>query len=89
MGDATVQDIRAIRYESDGNVSYKLRHSQPEWEKLPQRRNLHNLQGVMDTPNLYSEPLPLAKSKWNDLQQMKSIMPTDYHPFYDSLVCRD
>lgn len=34
---------------------------------------------------LYRGPLKLTRSKWNDLQKLKKVLPVDVHPFYDTL----
>ncbi|KAJ8319699.1 hypothetical protein KUTeg_002742 [Tegillarca granosa] len=38
-------------------------------------------------PPLYKNPLPLQRTKYQHLQQMKNVIPSDYHGFYDNLPC--
>ena len=82
-GDSTVQDIRSLLYSPNGDVFYKLRHIE-EWKLLPRRRS-DSICPLMSSQKLYKCSLGITEAKWNDLQSMKTIMPRDYHPFYDSL----
>jgi len=34
---------------------------------------------------LYTGPLKLIRSKWDDLQKLKEVLPVDVPPFYDQL----
>ncbi|KAG8265420.1 hypothetical protein J6590_095152 [Homalodisca vitripennis] len=57
-----------------------------EWQVLPQRKN--KAVGAIETETfteLYKERLPITRRKYNDLQDLKSILPGDYHEFYDSI----
>jgi hypothetical protein len=86
-GDAVVCDLRQIKYVKDGDMFYKLGHSDTEtWKILPQRRQstgppipLENL------PRLYNLRLPIVCDKFQHLQLTKAVLPADTHPFYDTL----
>lgn len=64
---------------------YKLTFDDP-WAELPQRspRNKTDLAEEILQP-LYPRPLKLTRSKWNDLQKLKKVLPVDVHSFYDQL----
>lgn len=81
VGDPTVTDIRALQYLPTGKVQYKLRHVD-DWADLPQRRP--NKPTATLKP-LYKAARKLKKDKFSALQELKSVIPTEYHPFYDSL----
>lgn len=72
-------------YDPSGIIYYKLTFDDP-WDELPQRttRNKAALAEEALQP-LYRRPLKLTRSKWNDLQKLKKILPIDVHPFYDTL----
>lgn len=40
-------------------------------------------------PQLYNERRKITKKKFNDLQQLKSSMPTDFQNYYDNLPYDD
>ena len=81
-GDNCVNQICQLRYS--GDISYKLRHSTNEWSFLPQ---IINRDVDINTPlqSLYTSQIPLKRAKWNDLQSLKSVIPKDYHKYYDNL----
>ncbi|KAK6171771.1 hypothetical protein SNE40_018203 [Patella caerulea] len=81
VGDHVVTDIRALKYSPDLKVEFKLLFSE-EWQLLPRRPKARHNQFV--TP-LYRHPLPIKKSKWQHLQELKKVLPREYHHFYDSL----
>lgn len=39
----------------------------------------------INAPCLYNSRIPIALSKWNDLQKLKTIKPTDVHDYYDNI----
>ena len=67
----------------DGNIYYKLRFTD-EWLLLPQRRDkLITTKDIEQLPNLYSKRLKIKNRKFQDLQDLKTTLPSDYHYFYD------
>lgn len=86
VGDPVVTDLRAIKYSPDGNVFYKICHSQ-DYVLLEQRRARTNpvFKSIKDLPNLHSKPVPIKKEKWDHLQKLKESIPNDFHFFYDNL----
>lgn len=85
-GDPTVNEIRCIRYHPDGNVEFKLSHDDA-WSVLPIGRRSQRLskESEKDIPSLYRHPLKVKLQKWKHLQDLKSVIPEDYHSFYDTL----
>ena len=81
VGSETVSEIRSLKY-TKGVIQYKTRLSS-EYKELPEPRKPGS---TKDQPEqLYSRPLPLKKTKYQHLQQLKSVIPNDYHAFYDNL----
>lgn len=72
-GDPEVNDIRAIKYNpNDFNIEFKLLFDDP-YCVLPQRIKKILTKVNIDTYNpLYSKPIDLTLSKWNDLQKLKN-----------------
>ena len=82
VGDPLVTDIRALRYTSS-EVEYKLKHSE-SYKNLPQRRQ--TLPGVISHKKLYKGPVPISKDKFQNLQELKSVVDSQYHSFYDNII---
>lgn len=83
VGAKTVSDIRLLKYTKDGVIMYKTDYSS-EYSELPDPRKPGD-SPVGSRVNLYDSPLPLKKTKFQHLQQIKSVIPKDYHAFYDNL----
>lgn len=79
-GDPCVTDICALQYLPEGKIKYKVDFDQ-EYEYLPRRPTGNQV----TTAPLYDAPLPIDATKYQHLQEMKHLMPRDYHPFYDNL----
>lgn len=64
---------------------YKLRFTD-EWQVLPQRRNCQvTVEDTENLTNLYENKIPITQRKFQDLQYLKTTMPSDYHSFYDNI----
>ncbi|XP_031331486.1 uncharacterized protein LOC116162089 [Photinus pyralis] len=88
-GDPVVTDIRALQYQPDGVICYKLRFPD-EWTPLPIRKNKNLLaKPIVDLPHLYKERLKIKKTKYQHLQFLKQSLTADYHLFYDNLPYDD
>ncbi|XP_039295862.1 uncharacterized protein LOC120354035 [Nilaparvata lugens] len=89
VGAKCVSDVRAFMYHPEGIIKFKLNFSD-NWSDLPQRRIMTmkptNLQ---DIPNLLGNRRKIKKRKYDDLQDLKAILPVDYHQFYDSIPFMD
>lgn len=82
-GDPCVVNLRALRYNNEG-AWYKLNFDDP-WSNMPHRVT-RRPQGT-SVAKLYKERLPITKRKYEDLQDLKRLLPVDYHSFYDNLLC--
>lgn len=81
VGDPTVQNLRALKYTGNGEIYYKLRHSD-HWKELPVRLNQNPDTNISQ---LYNERLKIKRDKFENLQASKQYMPIDYHAFYDEI----
>ncbi|KAK6167866.1 hypothetical protein SNE40_021797 [Patella caerulea] len=85
VGDPVVTDIRVMNYSPDGDIKYQLVFDDVLHD-LP--RKAKNVQiGSQDIqPNrLHDHPIPIKTTKFSHLQDIKAVIPTDYHSFYDAL----
>jgi hypothetical protein len=83
--EATVNQIRGLRY-ADGEIGYKLRHPH-EWTIMHKRIVLTRGVNRLNPPlmPLYASTLKISKDKYKHLQELKVLLPLEYHAFYDSL----
>ena len=74
-----VTDIRALRYTSS-EVEYKLKHSE-SYKNLP--RGCQTLPGVTSHKKLYKGAVPISKKKdkFQNLQELKSVVDSQYRSF--------
>lgn len=93
-GEPEVKDIRAIKYDpSTSYIYYKLLFDEP-YCVIPKKSLRNKNRKIQDNTEhqlfqfepLYSKPLPITLSKWNDLQKLKKFLPQDTHSFYDTLI---
>ncbi|KAK5648045.1 hypothetical protein RI129_002937 [Pyrocoelia pectoralis] len=78
-----LNDLCAIQYRPNGKLYYKLNFDD-DWMLLEKRLSRKS-QEVGNIVPLYQNPLPITKSKYDHLQQLKEVIPADYHIFYDTL----
>ncbi|XP_037025664.1 uncharacterized protein LOC119078177 [Bradysia coprophila] len=83
-GDPKVTDIRALRYDPDGKIFYKL-HFDDEFKVLPQAFNKQN---ISVPTNLHKDRLAISATKWKHLQELKSVIDAKSHSFYDNIPHR-
>lgn len=86
-GDPCVVNLRALKYSSDCGVQYKLSFDD-QWSFLPHRitrQQLLNSGQNTVTTGLYNHRLAITKRKYSNLQDLKRMIPGDYHSFYDDL----
>ncbi|CAH2088773.1 unnamed protein product [Euphydryas editha] len=82
-GDHCVTDIKALRYNPNGTIDYKLQFSD-DFVPLPRRpKKITSL--INSTPSLYESRQPISKIKYDHLQELKNVIPKDCHTFYDNL----
>ena len=79
--DPVVTDIRALLYEPEGFIKYKLSYDD-EYVLLPKRPKPKSVQ---PKPKLYQRKIPISQVKWTHLQELKLVIPSDCHSFYDNL----
>lgn len=85
VGDPTVNDIRALRYNINGKIEYKIRHKD-NFKELPIRQCRNPVYVPFNSLSaLYKESLKIKKEKFDNLMFLKKTMEADYHPFYDNL----
>lgn len=80
-GDPVLTDVSCLKYTSSG-ILYKLEYDD-EYQILPQR--LMKVDKKIEAPALFSSVIPLKFSKWKHLQELKSVIPSDFHSYYDNL----
>lgn len=87
VGSSPVTDLRVLRYNTNGTIEYKLKHSDTTFVEIPRARSSRKRDiSVLDAPaNLYRNSIPIKKAKYQHLMQLKSVIPKDYHGFYDRL----
>lgn len=80
-GDPVVTDIRRLRYDITGKILYTLDYSET-WTEIPCRFVASSLRNI---PILHSGRIPIDKTKFKQLQELKNVIPNDHHAFYDNL----
>lgn len=82
--DPVVTDIRAIKYKY-GNISVKVKSFDNDFFDLPQRKRRNEVASLSEFQQSHQAPLKITHTKWNHFQNLKAVIPSDCHPFYDSL----
>lgn len=82
LGNPKVTDLRALRYNPNGTIDYKLNFDD-DYTPLPVR--VKPISGCVNFPQLNSSRLKIKKSKWDHLQELKAHIPTDCHDYYDNI----
>lgn len=80
--DPTVTQLRSLMYLPCGSVKFKL-NLDMEYVDLPARIKSYSCH--TEPTQLQNGRLPIQLSKWKHLQELKKIIPKEYHFFYDSL----
>ena len=81
-GDPKVVNISQLKYDNEG-LFYRLKHTDKDWKLIPQRRK--DVDVNVNLKRQYEAQLPITTSKWNVIQSSKSLIPADFHTFYDNL----
>ncbi|XP_071147129.1 uncharacterized protein [Mytilus edulis] len=84
VGDNVVTDIRALMYLPEGEIKYKLAMS-GDYLELPRRAKISAPGDTDQVGNLHDSALCIKASKYKHLQELKSVVPRDFHAFYDNL----
>lgn len=82
--DPVVTQLRAMMYLPNGRVMYKIDFND-EYRDLP-RKIIPYSSNIHEPEQLHSECRKIKKSKYDHLQQLKSVIPSEYHNFYDTLI---
>jgi len=85
LGDPVVTDIRVLKYTQDGVIQYKLNFAD-DYQYLPRRSKDGHPNEEDKVDDLYTNPVPIKPSKYKHLQDLKIVIPKDFHPFYDNLI---
>ncbi|WAR29717.1 hypothetical protein MAR_003285 [Mya arenaria] len=83
VGDPVVTNIRLLQYNTNGEIQFKLLFHD-EFSNLPRRARRSDVVNQDPTP-LHCGPLAIKRSKFQHLMELKSVVPADYHPFFDNL----
>ncbi|XP_045887355.1 uncharacterized protein LOC123958143 [Micropterus dolomieu] len=83
-GDPTVHDIRAIRYNINGMMYFKIQHSDT-WTPFSKHQFRHTTSDTPAVTPLYTESQKIKEMKYKHLQDLKEVIPKDFHSFYDNL----
>ncbi|CAG7728674.1 unnamed protein product [Allacma fusca] len=76
-------DIQALKYDPNGQIFFKI-HFDDVWRPLP--RKPKQLVTQETAPPLFGCPIKLDFKKYSDLQDLKQLLPTECHQFYDNLT---
>lgn len=82
VSDPMVTDLRALRYLPTGEIQFKLDFDH-DWSPLPQRSKTVTEKATW--PRMYQEERKIKKEKYLHLQELKKVIPQEYHAFYDNL----
>ncbi|XP_050060947.1 uncharacterized protein LOC126551490 [Aphis gossypii] len=84
-GDPIVTNLKAIKYEPDRQIKYKLRFTEEDWSTLKLKNSKQIAVKFDELPQLHNDRLKIKKEKYEHLQQLKLTMEKDYHAFFDNL----
>ena len=84
--DPIVTDLKVLAYKPDGTIWYKLNFYDP-LQLLPQRplKLCNDVTPLSMLPKLYDAKLPISQGKYKDLQDLKAVLPSNCHSFYDDI----
>lgn len=77
-----VTDLRCINYKPEWSLQVKLIINS-QFMELPRRVKRPN--GEVLVPPLHGSRIPIESTKFKHLQELKSVLPRDVHPYYDRL----
>lgn len=77
--------LHVIRYNINGTMDFKIQHS-ADWTPFSKHQQIQHTTSTSPavTP-LYTESLKIKEMKYRHLQDLKEIIPKDFHSFYDNL----
>lgn len=77
-GDPVVTNTRCIQYKPDWSLQVKLNLSD-NFSELPRRIKKPNDEVLVGA--LYQSRIPVESTKFKHLQELKSVLPRDVHPY--------
>jgi len=80
-GDPSVTDVRCIKYKPDSFIQFKLNYTH-KWQDLPHRNKI----GHFEVKKMYTERLKIKNETFNQLQQLKSVLPKHTWEYYDNMT---
>ncbi|CAB3224987.1 unnamed protein product [Arctia plantaginis] len=84
-GDPVVTDVRMLEYRPNGTIWYKVGFDD-ELQPLPYRPTpINRIKQMNHLPKLYAARIPITKRKYEDLQDLKRVLPSSCQSFYDDL----
>ncbi|XP_022832335.1 uncharacterized protein LOC111360590 [Spodoptera litura] len=83
-GDPVVTDLKVLLYHPDGKIYYKTNICNENYSLLPSRPKKINFP-ISTYEQLFKDSPKLTSCKFNDLQALKTVIPSDYYSFYDNL----
>lgn len=90
--DPKLIDLKCLKYNGnkDESIQFKTDFKSETYEVLqvrPRRKTSlsEKVDYNMEFPKLYKDRLKIKRSKFNHLQEMKCVLPVDYHSFYDNV----
>lgn len=81
--DATVTDLRVLTYNPDGTIGYKTKFTD-QTQTLP-RHPREPQMNYSEIKRAYQEAPKISARRFNDLQELKIVLPKNVHNFYDNL----
>lgn len=81
--DATVTDLRVLTYNPDGTIGYKTKFTD-QTQTLP-RHPREPQMNYSEIKRAYQEAPKISTRRFNDLQELKIVLPKNVHNFYDNL----
>ena len=82
-GEPQIVDLRCLQYLPGGSMSYKINYTD-QWRPLTQRQR-KNKADDNTIFKMCKAPMRITSTKWQHLQELKKVLPKDYHHFYDAL----
>ncbi|XP_054270099.1 uncharacterized protein LOC128991320 [Macrosteles quadrilineatus] len=81
-GDPVVTDIHVLKYKPEGKIMYKMNYDDA-YKDLPRRPQ--NVDPSSKPGALYKGRLSITEKKYKHLQELKAVIPREYHSFYENL----
>lgn len=82
--DPKVNDVKVFKYSPEGKIFFKLNHDE-EYAELPCRQKNAKNDDALPVRKLYENRIKLTRRKFNDLQDLTSVLPLEVKDFYSNL----